>query len=417
MNILISLPSQREFKNILATPFFDLIKNDGHKYLIITHSEQLKNIIEPKAHNIKCVVYKTPTKFQKLIYWFFLDRVYETASLRSGASKDQSMFYDRLKKFNKIKYILGLISYCAYKIIGNSLFERFEYLIYNNNFYKGLDVDKILITNYHSLHEKMIFYSLRNRPLYFFTDGWDAFTKQTFYSQLPNVFLLWNDCMKTMLVKNCSINFKECKVEVVGNPFWDTLPKNVSKNKNVLFFSNNSWVYNEEEILQEIYGNVSSSVRFSIRLPPTAEYESKRSSYLTSFPDFKINTMDINFWLKYDLSKNHLFDYAYSTDLTANSIFIFTGPSTAMLDVMEMNSYVVMVCLEYMHTDKSLWDYRLTCDREVLSEVYNYDKFYRFNSVEDLLSFINNFDEYIANETNSESNYSSQLYDKIEETY
>jgi len=78
---------------------------------------------------------------------------------------------------------------------------------------------------------------------------------------------------------------------------------------------------------------------------------------------------------------------------------------------------VVMVCLEYMHTDKSLWDYRLTCDREVLSEVYNYDKFYRFNSVEDLLSFINNFDEYIANETNSESNYSSQLYDKIEETY
>lgn len=417
MNILISLPTPREFKNILATPFFDLIKNDEHNYLFITHSEQLKNIIEPTAYNIKCVVYQTPTKFQKLIYWFFLSRVYETISLRSGRSKDQSMFYDRLKKFNKLKYISGLISYCAYKIIGNSLFERIEYLIYNNNFYKGLDVDKILITNYHSLHEKLIFHSLKNRPLYFFTDGWDAFTKQTFYSQLPNVFLLWNDCMKTMLLKNCSINFKECQVEVVGNPFWDTLPKTVSKTKSVLFFSNNSSVYNEEEILQEIYDNVSRSVRFSIRLPPTAQYKRKRSRYLTRFPDFKINTMDINFWLEYALSKNYLFDYSYSTDLTENSLFIFTGPSTAMLDVMKMDSHVVMVCLEYMHTDKSLWDYRLSCDREVLREIYNYEKFHRFSCVEDLSIFINNFDEYIENKTNSESNYSSQLYDKIGETY
>ena len=182
------------------------------------------------------------------------------------------------------------------------------------------------------------------------------------------------------------------------------------------FFSNNSWIYNEEEILQEIHGKVSSSVRFSIRLPPTAEYENKRSSYLTSFPNFKINTLDINFWLEYDLSKNYLFDYAYPTDLTANSLFIFTGPSTAMLDVMEMNSHVAMVCLENMHTDKSLWDYRVICDREVLREICNYDRFHRFNSVKDLLRFINDFDEYIENETNSESNYSSQLYNQIEET-
>lgn len=74
MNILISLPSHREFKNLLATPFFEKIKNNGHKYLIITHSQQLKNIIEPKANNIECILYQTPTKFQILIYSLFFDR-------------------------------------------------------------------------------------------------------------------------------------------------------------------------------------------------------------------------------------------------------------------------------------------------------------------------------------------------------
>lgn len=414
MNILISLPSHREFKNLLATPFFDKIKNDRHKYLIITHSEQLKNIIEPKANNIECILYQSPTKFQTLIYSLFFDRVYETASLRSGESKDQSIFYDRLKNFNKIKYILGLISYCFYKTIGNSLFKSLERFIYNNNFYEGLDVDKVLITNYHSIYEKMIFYSLNNRPLFFFTDGWDALTKQTFYSRTPNVFLLWNDHMQNMLVKNCGINIKRSKVEIVGNPFWDTLPKTTGNNKDVLFFSNNQWVYNEEEILQGINAGLSESVNFSVRLPPTLHYKNKRNRYLTSFPNFKINTMDIDFWFKYDLSNNYLFDFSYSRDLTANNIFIFTGPSTAMLDVIEMGGYVVMICLENMHIDESQWDYRLTCDREVMKVIYDYDKFKRFNSIEGLLTFINYFEENAIEEDGSESNYSSQLYNKIE---
>jgi len=416
LNILISLPSQREFKNLLATPFFDLIKNDEHQYYIITHSEELKNIIEPVARNIECFVYKTPTNFQILFYRYFLERVYETVSLRNQETKDQSIFYDRLKEFNKIKYILGLISYYIYKRIGKNLFKKLEKLIYNDNFYKGFDVDKILITNYHSIHEKIIFFTLKNTPLYFFTDGWDAFTKQTFYSRSPDAFLLWNQPMKEMLVKNCNINFKECKLSVVGNPFWDTLPKIVNKNRNVLFFCNNSWVYNEQEVLFKIYSNVSNTLKFSIRLPPTDDYENKRSRYLTSFPYFNINVMDIDFWLKYDLSKSHLFDYTYVSDLTKNNIFIFTGPSTAMLDVMEMNKYVVMVCLDYMHTDESLWNYNLTCDREVLNEICNYEKFYKFNNIKDLLNFINSFDLDDKNEASVANDYSAQVYRELEDS-
>ena len=109
MNILISLPSTREFKNIVATPFFELIKNDDNKYIVITHSKELKNIIEPKAPNIKCFVYNNPTRFQVLIYNLFLNRVYETVSLRSKKSKDHKIFYDRMKNFNKKKYLLGFI--------------------------------------------------------------------------------------------------------------------------------------------------------------------------------------------------------------------------------------------------------------------------------------------------------------------
>ncbi|MDB4245819.1 hypothetical protein N9832_05800 [Amylibacter sp.] len=401
----------------MATPFFELIKNDEHKYIVITHSKELKNIIEPKAPNIKCFVYNNPTRFQVLIYNLFLNRVYETVSLRSKKSKDQKVFYDRMKNFNKKKHILGFISYYIYKIIGNNLFNKFEKFIYYDNFYKGFNADRILITNYHSIHEKMIFYTLRNKPVYFFTDGWDAFTKNTFYSQLPNKFLLWNEAMKDMLVKNCNINLNKCELSIVGNPFWDILPKTVHKDRKVLFFSNNSLIYNEQEILSRIYDNISKTISFSIRLPPTAEYENRYHKYLAYFPDFTINEIDIDFWLKYSLSKNYLFDRTYIQDLTSNSIFIFTGASTAMLDVKEMNGCVVMVCFDNLLTKKSLWDYRLSWDREVMNEMYNYDKFYRFNNVEDLLNFLNKFTTNNINKIKSRSNYSSLLYSKIEETH
>jgi hypothetical protein len=46
--------------------------------------------------------------------------------------------------------------------------------------------------------------------------------------------------------------------------------------------------------------------------------------------------------------------------------------------------------------------------------IYDYDKFKRFNSIEGLLTFINYFEENAIEEDESESNYSSQLYNKIE---
>jgi hypothetical protein len=47
VKILISLPSPRELKDILATQFFDQIKKDKHNYLMVTHSFQiLKNYEE-----------------------------------------------------------------------------------------------------------------------------------------------------------------------------------------------------------------------------------------------------------------------------------------------------------------------------------------------------------------------------------
>ena len=75
-----------------------------------------------------------------------------------------------------------------------------------------------------------------------------------------------------------------------------------------------------------------------------------------------------------------------------------------------------MVCLDYMHTDESLWNYNLTCDREVLNEICNYEKFYKFNNIKDLLNFINSFDLDDKNEASVANDYSAQVYREIEDS-
>ena len=126
MNILISLPTPREFKNILSTPLLDLIKNDENQYLIVTHSTELRGIIENQSSNIKCITYQKPNSVQLLIHRFFLDRLYEILSLKLNKSVDGFIFYNRLKKHNRKKYVLGMLAYGLYKIVGVRNFRSIE---------------------------------------------------------------------------------------------------------------------------------------------------------------------------------------------------------------------------------------------------------------------------------------------------
>ena len=115
-----------------------------------------------------------------------------------------------------------------------------------------MNLDRVLITTYHTIYEWQVLASVKTKDIYFFTDGWDAFTKQTnYFIPLKKIFV-WSEGMSVSAMKNCHLN--DCEIIVSGNPFWGMLKSEnvINKKIKVMAFDTNLNVYNLVQILRNI---------------------------------------------------------------------------------------------------------------------------------------------------------------------
>ncbi len=396
MNILISMPDVRQIKNLLFTSFAkELTENSSNKYYILVKKNYIQQLSRqfPKS-NVTFLPFIEPSKLHKKAFALFY-KIYELSCFLTKKSIDHSIFYNRLKQYNKKLWWTSLIGYSVGKLMSKSLKIFIFKRIFCMKKYKGLNIDKVLFTSYHNIYEWQILASLQVENIYFFTDGWDAFTKQTEYFVQPKKTFVWTEGMKQSALQNC--NMTDDNVYVTGNPFWNILNNKKETNLgkvNVLAFDTNLNVYNIVTILNEIQSlnHKEELFELSIRCSPinSPEYKIKYEKFNKILPTCNLLFTDDWGNNNIEISKNSLIE-TYNNQLNSNDIFLVFGPTTVILDILQLNKPVIILAIK--GEDITKWDWTTLLDREVLNEI-------KQNPLVKILNSLDAFNQTVIEMTN-----------------
>ena len=401
MNILISFPDVRQIKNLLLTSFLDEVRKDeSHQYYILVKKKYVNQLqAQIPFANITFLPFNEPSKFQKKIFGI-LYGIYEMGCFLTKSCPDQVVFYNRLKHFNTKSWSLRIFGHLMGKLIPKKIKDVIFRSLFKESIYEDMNIDRILITTYHNLYEWQIMASIKTKNIYFFSDGWDAFTKQTNYFIPPKKVFVWSKGMKTSAMKNCHLQCE--KIIVTGNSFWNMLKiKKVTNNKiKVLAFDTNLNIYNIVQVLNDIQDLDIKQDKFelSIRCSPINSPE-----YLKKYNEFKKFIKKENIFYSDDWNSRELtisqvsLVQEYNDQINNHDVFLVFGPTTVIFDILHLKKPVIILSIK--GTDDGKWDWTESLQREVLDEL-KYHPLVKF--VNSLDGFINILEE-MTKHTNSDN--------------
>ncbi|MEK9727580.1 MAG: hypothetical protein VW397_05690, partial [Candidatus Margulisiibacteriota bacterium] len=347
MKILISIHSLREMKTVFQTPFFQYLKEDkSNDYVILTSLEILIDYFSRSFFsNISVIEIDKINRFKnKVISMFFL--WFEYLALIPQKTNDQKIFFDRLKNWEKKKYRKAKYINLILRVFPLSFYKMFFQLFLVNKKIKEINPDRVFLTSYFIPNEFVIMNNFSDKQLFFFPDSWDVFTKHRIFLKIPKKIMLWNHNMYKNAIGIEKIS--KTNLIITGNPFWDTLKKHSNNHqfkcnkadksiKNVLIFSSNMRIYNELDILKELYdwaklnSNICLNIRTSVLENPKSEtnkkYMKKELDINKIFENKNVFVPKINDQ-NLTLKDGMYFDKQYLDLLIDNDIFVTFGAST-----------------------------------------------------------------------------------------
>ena len=395
MNILISINIDRQFRNILNTPLFNLILNDKkNNYIILSPPKYIHKISHLRSSHIHIQTYYKSFIFKKLIFSYILQRYYEMKSLFNHSCKDTNIFLNRLKNYKKKRYLYYIFIYFIIKLLPSFLLKRIEDFTFYNKKYLSLEIDKILITDYLSFQEKQIFYTYKNVPLYLYTDGWDMFTKWCYFPVLPQKVYVWDNMMTISAKKNC--NIPKTDMFITGNLFWSTLPDIHinNKTKKLMIFSSNKNDINQSNIIKRLaQKNNKETIHISCRFfEANNPFNQNLKNELKKIKNIKLFLTDENTFFEEQDEQN---SNSYRSQLINHDFFIFFGPTTAILDCLYLEKPCIICVIK--SDDKTKWDWTETLHREVLDEIKTNPLVHICDSFVSLTQTINTISKQLEN--------------------
>tara|TARA_B100001750_G_C15514050_1_gene605678 strand:- start:2144 stop:3394 length:1251 start_codon:yes stop_codon:yes gene_type:complete len=399
---------------LLTPKFLRLIKNDleNEYFLIYENPALLKNVFESFT-NVTIIEPYAGNKWKKFWYYFILQPVELFTLFKQEKIGDHLYLLNQTKYSNPKLIILGYIFDKLSKIL---YFQRIvRWICFSTSYYQKLEIDKWLITEYHSFKEKTIVYNHQHKPVFFFPCSHDSLTVSGQYSLPLTKILTWHLNAKKLAREIHSI--PDNKLVYVGNPsheeirsYKDTPRKKLEAKNEILFFASNNFVYNEVEMVQEIKNSsYLNSLGISLRIAPSVggvgeEWKYRFDSYKKILGEENLY-LPTGAWWGENLPEEEI-NSEYIASLWKHKIFIVPGVSNLAYDILARGGVLILMFYNKAKK-KNKFDWWTCEQREVLDHVKGCSGVFVCNSIDEIESSLKNLSS--NSDFKSETPYLDQL--------